>query len=213
MTSNSHRIVIISTLFVIFMSSSQAGIKCWKNSDGYRECGDYIPPEYAQQESKKFNKHGVTTEKKRAAKTQEELAEIKRLADIESEKQAKIQEREDSDRVLLNSFASADDIILAREGKLSSLAAEISLRQTQIEKLQMNLDKIVTVAADMERRGVPLTEKVLADVENVKSQIAETKTYLKAKYKEQVLVKQQYDQDLNRYNKLQSDADYQASAE
>ena len=26
-----------------------AGIKCWTNNDGVRECGNAVPPEYAQQ--------------------------------------------------------------------------------------------------------------------------------------------------------------------
>ncbi len=208
MISNFHRIVIISALFVIFMSSSHAGIKCWKNSDGYRECGNHIPPEYAQQDSKQFNKYGVTTEKQVRAKTKEELDEAERLAAIEDQKQLEIKKRKDADQLLLNSFASADDIILAREGKLSSLDSEVSLREAHIENLQMNLDKIVTVAIDMERRGESITEKVLMDIESVKSQISETKTYIKIKQNEKILVKQQYDQDLIRYNRLQPEVYY-----
>lgn len=212
MTSNSLRVVIISMLFAIaFSSPSYAKIKCWKNSDGIRECGNHIPPEYAQQDSKKLNKHGVTIESKGRAKTKEELDEEDRLSIIEKDKQDVIEKQKEADQLLLNSFASSDDIILAREGKISSLTAEISLRKAHIIKLQANLDKIVASAADMERKGKNPTEQILADIASVKSQLSENKNYIKVKQREQGIVRQQYDQDLIHYNELQASGKYQAN--
>ena len=213
MTSNTVRIVIISTLFAISFSPSHARIKCWKNSDGIRECGNTIPPEYSQQNTKEMNNHGVTTTKSGRAKTKEELDEEDRHAALEHDKQLVIQKQNESNQLLLNTFASSDDIILAREGKLSSLSSEISLRQTHIVKLQNNLDKIVAAAADMERRGDKPTEKILNDIRSVKSQISENKHYIKSKQQEQEKVKVKYDEDLIRYNKLRAQTDYQASAD
>ncbi len=208
MTSNTLRIVIISTLFAISFSSSHARIKCWENSDGFRECGNSVPPEYSQQKTKQMNSQGVTTNESGRAKTNEELDEEDRLIEVEKEKQLVIQKQKESDLLLLNTFASADDIILAREGKLSALTAEISLRQAHIEKIQSNLDKILASAANMERRGEIPTEKILGDIRNVKSQVSENKRYILAKQQEQEQVKQNYDEDLIRYNKLRSQTDF-----
>jgi len=213
MTPNSLRIIIVSTLFAISLSPVEARIKCWTNNEGVRECGNTIPPEYSQQKTKEMNKNGVTINKSEQAKTQKELDEEDRLAMIEKEKQLLIQKQQESDQLLLNTFASPDDIILAREGKLSSLASEISLRKTHIEKIKANLDKIVGAAADMERRGEKPTEKILTDIRNVKSQISENKRYILAKQQEQEKVKIKYDEDLIRYNKLQSQANYQANTD
>jgi len=213
MTSNTLRIVIISTLFAISFSSSHARIKCWENSDGVRECGNTVPPEYSQQKTKQMNNHGVTTNESGRAKTKEELDEEDRLIKVEKEKQLVIQKQKESDQLLLNTFASADDIILAREGKLSALAAEISLRHAHISKIQANLDKIVASAADMERRGERPTEKILGDIRSVRSQISENKLFILAKQQEQEMVKLNYDEDLIRYNRLRSQTDYQVSIE
>ncbi len=204
MTSNTLRIVIISTLFAISFSSSHARIKCWENSDGIRECGNSVPPEYSQQKTRQMNSQGVTTNESGRAKTKKELDEEDRLIEVEKEKQLVIQKQKESDLLLLNTFASADDIILAREGKLSALTAEISLRQAHIEKIQSNLDKILASAANMERRGEIPTEKILGDIRNVKSQVSENKRYILAKQQEQEQVRQSYDEDLIRYNKLRS---------
>jgi len=210
MTSNALRIVIISTLFAISFSPAYARIKCWTNHEGVRECGNTVPPEYAQQNTKQMNKLGVTIKETRRAKTQEELDAEDRKAAEEREKQLALQKQRESDQLLLNSFASADDIILARNGKVSSINAEISLRQSHIKKLQSNLDKILASAADMERRGQRPTEQILNDIRNVKAQIAENKRYIVAKQQEQERVKQHYGKDLIRYKKLRSKADYLA---
>lgn len=213
MTINTLRIVIISTLFAISFSPSHARIKCWENADGIRECGNTIPPEYSQQKTKQMNRHGVTTNESDRAKTKDELDEEDRLITVEKEKQLAIQKQKESNQLLLNTFASADDIILAREGKLSALTAEISLRQTHIEKIQSNLDKIVASAADMERRGERPTEKILGDIRSVRSQISENKLYILAKQQEQEMVKQNYDEDLIRYNRLRGQTHFQVSSD
>ena len=138
------------------------------------------------------------------------MDEEERLADLEREKQLIIQKQKESDQLLLNTFASADDIILAREGKLSSLASEISLRQTHIAKIESNLDKIVSAAADMERRGENPTKKIIDDIRNVKSQISENKRYILEKQREQERVKVKYDEDLIRYNKLRAEVNFRS---
>ena len=48
-------------------------IKCWHNKDGVRECGNAVPPEYAQQQSEEKDKSGLTVKTQERAKTQEEL--------------------------------------------------------------------------------------------------------------------------------------------
>lgn len=204
MLSNSFRIVIISALLCLSLSPAHAAIKCWKNRDGIRECGNTIPPEYAQQGHQELNKHGVTMEKAKRAKTREELDRQDQLAALERQKRLILEKQQASDQLLLRSFASADDIILAKQGKLSALKAEIQLRESHIDKLQTNLDKLTTSAADMERRGEKPTEKLLNDITNVKAQIVENERYILSKREEEEKVAEKYDEDLMRYKRLQA---------
>ncbi|MEW6647505.1 MAG: hypothetical protein AB1450_09925 [Pseudomonadota bacterium] len=53
--------------------SALAAIKCWTNKEGVRECGNVVPPEYAQKETRTVNERGITVEVKERAKTAEEL--------------------------------------------------------------------------------------------------------------------------------------------
>ena len=54
-------------------TNAGGGIKCWHNQDGVRECGNVVPPEYAQQGSETKDKFGVTIGATGRAKTLEEL--------------------------------------------------------------------------------------------------------------------------------------------
>ena len=87
-------LIILFTLSGLTLSGSvQARIKCWTNNEGIKECGNKIPPEYAQQGHQEIGKGGIVREEVKRAKTKEELAEEKRLAKLEQEKLKKEEEQ------------------------------------------------------------------------------------------------------------------------
>ena len=123
--------------------SASHGIKCWKNKEGVRECGNIVPPEYAQQGSETKDKFGVTIGTTGRAKTMQEL-EVERAANREQEVAAEeAKKREAADRVLLDTFTTEDDMILTRDGQVAHLDSQIHLVQSHIEKLQKNLDQMI----------------------------------------------------------------------
>ena len=60
-------------MLIVLSSGAEATIKCWTNSEGVRECGNSIPPEYSQQGHTELNSQGVVIEENERAKTAEEL--------------------------------------------------------------------------------------------------------------------------------------------
>ena len=66
------------SLLALLLPFHAHAFKCWTNNEGVRECGNVVPPEYAQQKTRTINERGITTEVKERAKTKEELAEMKR---------------------------------------------------------------------------------------------------------------------------------------
>ena len=57
-------IVILSTL----SSPAHARFKCWTNNEGIKECGEKVPPEYAQKGHQEMSTQGMVLEKKDRAK-------------------------------------------------------------------------------------------------------------------------------------------------
>lgn len=181
---------------------SHAAIKCWKNSEGVRECGNAIPPEYAQQEAVVKDKFGLTIEKQGAAKTMEEL-EAERAAEEEARKAAlEEKKRAALDRVLLDTFASEDDLVLTRDGQIAHLDSQIRLTDSHIQKLRNNLDQMMERAAERERRGEEPGDEMLANIENVRGQIAENEAFIATKRQEQEDIRQRFAADIERFREL-----------
>ncbi|OOO01929.1 MAG: hypothetical protein USCGTAYLOR_01853 [Chromatiales bacterium USCg_Taylor] len=191
-------LVLVSSISL----DASAGIKCWTNKEGVRECGNAVPAEYAQQGHTKFNAQGVAVGHRKRAKSQAEFAEEERIKKQKAEEDRKRQEAEKADRVLLDTFSSEDDLVFAREGMVSAIEAQIQLTESHIQKIQANLDRMIVIAADLERSGQKPTEQAMADIEKVRAQIADNRSFIETKRKEQESVRQQYVADIERFRKL-----------
>jgi hypothetical protein len=189
--------------------SSQAAIKCWTNHEGVRECGNMVPPEYAQQETRTIDKQGITTDIQERAKTPEELEAARKKAEeekrIKAEEEARRKKQAAYDRVLLSTFLSEQDIMRSRDRKLSSIDASIEITRITIDKLQEKLDGEKKRAASLERSGKPVPERSKKDIDNLKKQIAEKNNFIASKGVEKQQLIEKYDADLKRFRELKSD--------
>lgn len=194
-------------LAMLMLASSPveaAKIKCWTNKDGIRECGNVVPPEYAQQGHEELNSQGVTVETVERAKTPEELAEEQRLEAIKAEQERLRIEQENRDRVLLHTFSSTDEITMARDGKITAIATEIRLTTKSMTNTQERLDSMRKQAANLERSGKPVPEKLSSDIKAAESQVTEYQTFIDGREKEKTRITEQFEQDMLRYKQLKS---------
>lgn len=180
------------------------GIKCWTNSEGVRECGNAVPPEYSQQGHQEVSKQGIVIDEKARAKTEEEVAAERRAAAEKLEQERLARERAATDRVLLDTFSSEDDILMTRDGKLAALDSQIRLTESHIFKLQTNLDELIAEAAESERRGTPPAEATVRDIDSLRDQISGQRTFIAAKQAEQEAIRHQFNVDLERFRELKA---------
>ncbi|MEE9157189.1 MAG: hypothetical protein V3U60_02220 [Gammaproteobacteria bacterium] len=183
---------------------AHARIKCWTNKDDIRECGNVVPPEYSQKGHEELSDQGIVVDRKERAKTPEELEEERRLAAIQAEEDRKARKKEIADRVLLDTFASEDDLVLARDGKLAAIEQTIHVTESRIKKLQKSLNEIMSMAAEMERRGKPPADGTQNEIDAVRTQIAENRAYIKTLRKEQDAVRDAFESDLTRFKELKA---------
>ncbi len=189
-------------LLLAVAAPAGAKIKCWTNSEGVRECGNAVPPEYAQQGHETLNKRGMTVGEKDRAKTVEELAEEREQEKAEAAAKAERKKREAADRVLLATFASEDDLVLTRDGQIAHLDSQIRLTSSHIEKLQNNLDQMIERAAEVERRGETPSEEMVANIASVRDQIEENETFIATKRREQEEIRARFNADIERFREL-----------
>ena len=183
-------------------ASTQAAIKCWKNKDGVRECGNAVPPEYSQQETETKDKQGLTVKKSGAAKSLAELETERAAARALKDQEVEKKKRAALDRVLLDTFTSEDDLILTRDGQIAHLDSQIRLTQSHIDKLTKNLDQMIERAAEVERKGQKPGADIVQNIESVRDQIAENKAFIVTKRREQEAIRTRFEGDIARFREL-----------
>lgn len=212
MNNHSQRLALIFLIAGGLVSLPAAAIKCWTNKEGVRECGNVVPPEYSQQETTQINKAGITTGKSERAKTAEEIAQEKAQAVQKAATEKTAADQAAKDRVLLETYNSEDDMIMARDGKIAAIDSQIKITQNYIEKLKQDLNARISQAADLERRGEQPNEKLQSDIESVRGQIKKNEDFIAGKKQEQDAIHKQFDADISRYHELKQNAGKAPSA-
>ncbi len=207
------RVTIVAVLSMVLIGPGHAAktgsgpsgggrIKCWHNKDGVRECGNAVPAEYAQQGTETKDKFGVTVGATDRAKTMEELEAERAAVKLKEAAAQEGKKRDAQDRVLLDTFASEDDMILTRDGQVAHLESQIHLVDSHIEKLQKNLDQMIERAAEFERRGEKPPAEVVKNVDNVRGQLNDNRKFIATKRKEQDAIRVRFDTDIARFREL-----------
>lgn len=203
----------LSILFLCGVSlalplSAQAAFKCWTNKDGVRECGNAIPPEYAQQKSETIDERGMTVDVQKRAKTEAELEQERKQAEEEKQRQIAEEKRQKQqaayDRVLLSTFLSEQDILDSRDRKVSAIDASIELTNITIDKLKADLERERKRAANLERKGKTIPKNMQESIDSLQRQINDKDSYIKSKEQEKEELKDKYAKDLERFRELKA---------
>lgn len=204
---------VLATLLAGSSLAAVAQIKCWTNSEGLRECGNLVPPEYSQQEHREINEQGFVIRKTSRAKTPEELAAERRQAALEAEQQRIAEEaaakqaalRRDQaalDRVLLDTFTTEDELVQARDDRLAVIDSRLLHTERVIEKLKSTLGKLEDAAAGQELSGKPLADEDHTRIANVERQIIDNYAFIDRGNTEKSIIRDEFDTDLARFRML-----------
>jgi chromosome segregation ATPase len=174
----------------------------WVDANGQVHYSNRLPPEASKQERKVINEQGRTLKVYRAPRTPEEKAEEQRLAELEAQKEKILEQRRIHDRSLLATYSSQEDMLLARDGKLSSVEALIQLTNSRITSMQERLLVLSDEAAEYERSGKQLPLSLQQQITNLRQQITKNREFAADKQLEMEDIRKQFDADMKRYNEL-----------
>jgi len=188
------------------LPATQAGkLYKWVDENGQIRYGDRIPPQYARKSNETLNQQGITVERKEAAKTPEQIAAAQRLEEAREAAERVQQEKDRKDRILLDTFTNEDEMVLTRDGKIEAIEAIIRVTNGRTEKLKLRLSELKTRAANIERSGKPVPDKLNAEISETRQQIAQNFTYVKSRSSDQQLIREQYEVDIARFRELQAE--------
>ena len=189
-------------LLLLATQPASARLYKWVDEAGNVHYSDKLPPAAVRKPHAKLDERGLVIEKTGRAKTPEEIAREEELQHLREKQQRQLEEQKARDKVLLNTFRSEDDIILARDGKLATYDAQIRIAYTNIERLKAWLETQKKKAAALERKGRMIPKKLLEEIENTRHQIKSNYESILRQEKDKEFIRKKYAADLARFREL-----------
>jgi hypothetical protein len=189
-------IAVMAAAVLLALPASAQKIVCWKDKSGkVIGCGDRVPPEYRQNESKTLDSRGITRQTTVSAAEAARLKEEeKKKAALKAEEDRRIAEQRRQDTALINTYTAAKEIDVRRDRELQVLDLQIQQLRAQLKTATDAHTSQKARYATFEKRGkVPNNVKddlsnAAAAEESVKERIADRekdKERIAASYAEQ----------------------------
>jgi len=189
-------------ILLLITLPASARLYKWVDEEGNVHYSDKLPPSAVKKPHAKLDSRGLVIEETGRAKTPEEIAREEELRRLREEQQRQLEEQKARDKVLLNTFRSEDDILLARDGKLATYDAQIRIAYTNIERLKAWLETQKKKAAALERKGHKIPAKLLQEIENTRHQIKANYESILRQEKDKEFIRRKYAADLARFREL-----------
>jgi len=198
--------LLISTIILIITSNPAFAGKLykWVDANGKISFSDKVPPEESRREREELNEKGRTIVVKEAAKTPEQIQQLKKISDLQN-KQTKILERQLTlDSALLKTFRTEEDIDALIKSKVDMVDSHLSIAAGQSETLKKQLILHQKAAANFERSGKKIPEKNLKNIASAKKQYDDNQQEIAAFKRQKKELKEQLMKDKSRLSVLKS---------
>jgi len=206
---NSHRHLYVCCLILLptLLSGGEVlaeRIYKWVDETGEIQYGDRVPPRYATTERSVINDQGRTVKVYAAPKSPEEKAEAQALVKQQAEEKKIAEQQAMRDHSLFSTYSSEEDMLLARDSKVSSVETLIQLTKSRLDSMQKRLNELTSEAAEFERSGKKLPGGLVNQMKIIREQILQNEAFVKAKENEKKQIASKFDEDIKRYRELTS---------
>ena len=164
-------LLIITSILLSSSFAVQAKMYRWVDENGQMHFGDKIPIQYQVKAHDELNQSGAVVKRREAAKTIEEKAtaaraerERKRLALIEKKKRQR-------DRVLLDTYTTERDLLVARDSRLDAAASQIQLAESIINDSNNKIESMEKQVISIEESKRVVPDSLHKRIENEKHQV------------------------------------------
>lgn len=184
----------------------------WVDAEGNVHFGDSVPAEYAEVDKQVLNEHGVTIDKLRGKKSDEEIAEEKRQEQAAMERE--LQRR--ADQALLATYMSIEEIVMHRDRRVELFQAQSRVTELYLRNLQRRLEKLLIDASHFQPYSddpdaAMIDPDLSDDIASTKETIARHEDNLQRFQQDEAEIVKRFEGDINRFKKLKG-LDQQASA-
>jgi len=195
-----HIIVIMVVLVTPIASSAE--LYKYKNEDGVTVLNSHIPARYVKNGYTILSLNGRVLEVIPRALTDREIRvrDVKLLAVQQRER--KEREQKIADQNLLRLYSTPEDVIRARDTKLTSIENFISTQEGNIRRLQNQRRQLESSLADVERAGGTISKERVDRIRSIESRIKQIESEIADKDEERAVLSASYATDLKRVTEL-----------
>jgi len=201
---------ILLLCFFTLLTNVQA-YQCWTDENGNTACGDTVPPQHSQKGFKEVNPQGALVDQVGRAKTAEEIAAEKRVAQQKVKDEEEQKNRETEEQKLLMQFSSENDIAVQRDQQLTTIDTGISITESQINSLRKNLTDMEKTLDEMDVHKILNKQqrdtqraRTAENIGAIKHNMKYLQENLDSKHKERDKVQEEFDEYLVRYKDIMS---------
>jgi hypothetical protein len=201
------RFTLLTLSAVLLACAFPAQAKMYKcvDENGQIHFGDKIPTEYLVKEHDELNELGVKTRHREAAKTPEQKAEERRQERERKKVELEEKKKKQRDRVLLDTYTTERDLIVARDSRLDAVNSQIRLAETIISDSNKKIDSMEQQVTDIKasNREVPLD--LYDRIDNEKQQVAVQTQVMQNHKKRSVEISEQFNGYIERFKVLKAE--------
>jgi len=196
---------IIMSVLLSCSFAAQAKMYKWVDENGQMHFGDKIPVQYQVKAHDEINESGAVVNHREAAKTLEERAmaaraerERKRLALIEKKKQQR-------DRVLLDTYTTERDLLVARDSRLDAAGSQIQLAESIIKDSNNKIESMEKQVLNIEASQRVVPDSLYKRIENEKHQVEVQTKVMEKKIVRRDEIAAQFNGYISRFKELKAE--------
>ena len=196
--------LLILAIFMLLMPFTVSAKKLymWYDENGNPYFSDKVPPKENEKARAELNSQGRKVDEIGRAPTAEEIAKEKELERLRKEKAAIIAKQKEKDAILLKTFRSEEDLVLARDGKIASLDNYINITRGNIKRFKSKLSNLQAEAAKDEKAGKAVGQGLLDEMASIERQITKSYNSIVTREQNKESIRQSYNNDIRRFRTL-----------
>jgi hypothetical protein len=194
--------VVLWCVLGVAVAGKETKLFRWVDEAGVVHYTDQIPPNQVDKGHSELTDRGVRVGVVPPAQSLEEIQRERELERLRAQQQRLVEQQRAADRVLLQTFRSVDDLVMARDGKLAAIDVVIGVSRGNVRRQQDLLRNLRTQAADLERTGKPLPSHITEAISKSERYIRESYAAIVEREHEKDAICADFDRDLKRFRQL-----------
>lgn len=195
-------LILVLALSLAMPTLCEARFYRWVDEEGVVHYTDKIPPTQVDKGHTSLSDTGIPLETVPPARTPDELMRERELKRLRAEQERLLEQQRAADRVLLSSFRSVDDLVMARDGKLAAVDVVIGVARGNIRREQERLAQMRSEAADLERAGRPIPPHLEEGMAKSERAIRDAYSSIVERERQKETIRREFERDHKRFLQL-----------